>query len=230
MKKMVVIMIMVGTLFSGCVIVKMMDNNKMSSTGVPTVVIVAVESKTIRDQMKTLQKTFSGSVLITSKKFFAFGYAKKDVLRQIQNRGIVGPLVLIGYSGFGKVVREIDEDNSGLVVAVVTIGTALGKFRFVPEFFSDIALRPADSNSKTPLFVIGSFVENPPVDHWWVKDKKHSDGIVDIATVMDTGDREVAGKAIIEGDEHHQLLEDQRAMNQIKEWLEPYLKVKEKNN
>lgn len=139
---------------------------------------------------------------------------------------VEGPFILIGYSWSGQVVRLIDINNPGLVVAIVTIGTALGKLKWVPEFFSDIAFRPSDEHSKTPLFVVGSFVENPPVDHWWVGNKKRSDGIVDVASVMDTGNREIAGKAIFEGDAHHQLLEDPRALNQIKEWLKPYLMIR----
>lgn len=223
----IIVAIITTLLLLGCVTVKTVnDNNKTFSPGAPpTIIIVAGESETIRDQMKVLKNTFPGSELVISKEFFSFNSAEEDVLRQIRDRGILGPLVLIGYSGFGKVVREIDAKNPGLVVAIVTFGTALGKLRFIPEFISNIALRPDDAYSKTPLLVVGGFVKNDTDDHWWVADKNRSDGVVDIASVTDLGNRQ-AELAVFEGLEHYMLLEDPKVMNKIKIWLRPYLEPK----
>jgi pimeloyl-ACP methyl ester carboxylesterase len=224
-KTMLAIIFVAIALLMGCAMVTMKDNNRMLSKKNPTVVIIAGESETIRSQMKTLQNAFPDTVLVISKKFYPPNRAADEVLKQLQDKNIEGPIILIGYSWFGHVARMIDAENPNLVVAIVTIGTALGNFRFTPEFISDIFFRPHDNDSQTPLYVLGAVSKNVQADHWWIIDKKQSDGLVGIASVMDTGKRVVKEKAIFYDFEHCMLLEDSKSINQIKAWLNPWLKV-----
>lgn len=217
--------IVIALAITGCAGIKTINYETLPG-GSPTVVIVGVY-KAPPEQMKSLQDAFPGSVVIIPREYFPPSSFMEDVLAQLKEKSLKGPFIFIGYSWSGRGVRDIDAANPGLVKAVVTIGTVMGKLKFVPEFISDIAFRPDDDHSQTPLFVICGFKEDLVVERWWIKDKKRSDGLADVDSIMDTGRRAVAGRAVFDGNEHHQVLDDPRAIKQLQVWLEPYLN---KNN
>ena len=230
MKKILIAIVAIAaTLLAGCASINVAreDNNKIFSKENPTVVIITLDNGVALEQMKTLQDSLPGSVVIVCKKLFPPQRTFKEVMEQLKEKEINGSWILIGYSRLGYVARVIDIKNPGRVAAIVTIGTALGKFRFTPEFVSDIFFRPDDDCSQTPLFVVGGISKELHEKHWWIINNNQTDGLVDIDSVMDTGKRKIAGKAVFEGDQHHELLKDQKFIIQIQTWLKPWLKPEE---
>lgn len=179
-----------------------------------TVVIIG-GARSTPEQMEMLRSNFPGSVVIVPSKYYPLWLGADDVLKQIKDKGVKGKLVLIGHSWGGLLAREIDGEHPGLVKAVVTIATPCGNFRHTPDGFSDIALRPQDTNSTTPLYIIGAY--GRPSSKWWITTGE-SDGVVDISSVMATGERSIKGAAILEG-EHSELLKDIAVIGQIQAWL-----------
>ena len=190
------------------------ENITLSVPSGATIVIIGGANSTT-EQLELLRGNFPGSVVIVPDKFYPLWFGADTVLRQIQDKGVKGKLVLIGHSWGGLLAREIDGEHPDLVKAVVTIATPCGNFRYTPEGVSNAALRPQDGNSKTPLYIIGG--RKNAAQRWWMR-TDDSDGIVDISSVMATGERTVKGSAILEG-EHSELLRDPKVLGQIKQWL-----------
>jgi pimeloyl-ACP methyl ester carboxylesterase len=190
------------------------ENITLSQGSGPTIVIIGGANSTT-EQLELLRGNFSGSVVIVPDKYYPLWLGADTVLRQIKDNGVKGKLVLIGHSWGGLLAREIDGEHPNLVKAVVTIATPCGNFRYTPEGVSNVALRPQDGNSKTPLYIIGG--RKNVAQRWWMK-TDDSDGVVDISSVMATGERTVKGSAILEG-EHSELLQDLKVIGQIKQWL-----------
>ena len=190
------------------------ENVTQSRRSEPTIVIIGGANSTT-EQLELLRGNFPGSVVIVPDKFYPLWFGADTVLRQIKDKGVKGKLVLIGHSWGGLLAREIDGEHPNLVKAVITIATPCGSFRYTPEGVSNAALRPQDGNSKTPLFIIGG--RKNVAQRWWMK-TDDSDGVVDITSVMATGERTVNGSAILAG-EHSELLQDPKVIGQIKQWL-----------
>lgn len=180
----------------------------------PTIVIIGGAYST-RTQMEMLRGHFPGSIVIVPEKYFPLWLGADAVLKQIKNKGVQGNLILIGHSWGGLIAREIDGEHPGLVKAVVTIATPAGNFRLTPNAVSDFALRPTDSDSTTPLYIIGGY--KSPVKRWWMLTDE-SDGVVDISSLMATGKRSVKASAIFKR-EHVELLQDINVADQVKTWI-----------
>lgn len=194
-----------------------------------TVIIGGVNSDP--SYIKALQSAFPESVLVIPKKYFPLSEGAEDMFRQIRGMGINGPIRVIAHSISGLLARQIDAMNPGLVKEIVTIGTPhFGSFKWMPQFVSDNFLRPGDERSKTPLYVIGGFVQDEeirPVELFSIRRgliNTISDGTVDLPAVMDLGKREVKAFAVFPI-EHTELVSDREVIKQIKIWLEPEIKV-----
>lgn len=192
------------------------EKNSASGEERHTVVIIGGKHST-PGQMSLLSNSFPGSVVIVPEASFPLWFAADSVLEQLKKKGVQGELVLIGHSWGGLIAREIDGGHPGLVRAVITIATPNGNFRLIPDIVSDFAFRPGDGNSTTPLFIIGGYSKACAEKKWWMTTEK-SDGVVDIASIMATGPRNVAAATIFEG-EHTELLRDAKVLGQIKTWF-----------
>jgi pimeloyl-ACP methyl ester carboxylesterase len=207
------ISIIVFILVPGCAGTKPGTTTAKRDNGYTVVIIGGARSTP--EQMEVLRSSFPESVVIVPSKYYPLWLGADAVLKQIKDKGGKGKLVLIGHSWGGLLAREIDGEHPGLVKAVVTIATPCGNFRYTPDGFSDVAFRPQDRNSTTPLYIIGGY--GKVGTKWWMKTSE-SDGVVDISSVMATGGRSIKGSAIVEG-EHSELLQDVNVIGQIKTWL-----------
>jgi pimeloyl-ACP methyl ester carboxylesterase len=200
---------------SGCSFIKSADETTPSKNDYTIVIIGGLKSK--QEQMILLRSSLPGSIVIVPEKCIPLWLAADTVLRQIKEKGVKGKLVLIGYSWGGLIAREIDGEHPGLVKAVVTIATPSGNFGRVPNVIADFTVRPQDSNSTTPLFLIGGYVNIAAQKRWWMETGE-SDGVVDVSSILATGKRAVTASVFIEG-EHGELLQSTKVADQIKTWL-----------
>jgi hypothetical protein len=200
---------------SGCFFIKSAGETKLLEND-HTIVIVG-GLKSTQEQMNLLWSRFPGSVVVVPEKCIPLWLAADTVLAQIKEKGVKGKLVFIGYSWGGLIAREIDGEHPGLVKAVVTIATPSGNFGRVPNVIADFTVRPQDSNSTTPLFIIGGYVSAGVQKRWWMKTGE-SDGVVDVSSILATGKRSVRASVFIEG-EHGELLQSAKIAGQIKTWL-----------
>lgn len=198
--------------------------------GAPVTIIIG-SANTDQSYLKVLKDAFPESVVIIPKKWFPFKEGAEDILRQIKEKGINGPVIAITHSISGLLIRQADIMNPGLVKSIVTIGTPhFGSYKLMPEFVSNTFFRPDDEKSKTPLCIIGGFVKDKDVapkkmfSRRWHLINTISDGAVDLPAVMDLGKREVKAFAVFP-DEHTELVSDPKVISQVKAWLEPKTKV-----
>jgi len=206
--------ICVVVFLAGCASVKLTNTTTVNDSDY-TVVIIGGSNST-PTQLELLHRSFPGSVVIVPEIYYPLWLGSDAVLRKIKEKGVTGRLVLIGYSWGGLIAREIDGEHPNLAKAIVTIATPCGNFKYTPEGLSDIVIRPQDSSSRTPLYIIGAYRDDA-VKRWWMTTEK-SDGVVDIASVMATGERAVRGFTILYG-EHSELLQDTNVIAQIQKWL-----------
>ncbi len=201
-------------LLAGCASANLKNTTALNDSGY-TVVIIGGSNST-PTQLELLHKNFPGSVVIIPEIYYPLWLGSDAVLRKLREKGITGKLVLIGHSWGGLIAREIDGEHPNLAKAVVTIATPCGNFRYTPDALSGMVIRPQDSNSRTPLYIIGAYREDA-AKRWWMTTEK-SDGVVDIASVMAMGERAVNGSTVLEK-EHNELLQDAGVIMQIKKWL-----------
>ncbi|MCR4306582.1 MAG: hypothetical protein NUV42_01300, partial [Candidatus Yonathbacteria bacterium] len=109
---------------------------------------------------------------------------------------------------------QLDADNPGLVKSVITIGSPSGGYRFMPAGY----LMPKDSESRTPLYVIGGYDSRLPKRWFMNGTSKENDGIVSLESVFTIG-RPAMAKVAFSGFDHFGLMESPEVTEQIREWI-----------
>jgi pimeloyl-ACP methyl ester carboxylesterase len=151
------------------------------------------------EELEYLQKNISGSIAIMPSRYWPLKESAADVLQQLKEKGMKGPLILIGHSWGGLIAREIDAENPGLVKKIVTIGTPNAGFWFAPWFVYKVG----DQKSQTPLWLIAGV----------------ADEVVNLGSALNVGPRQVNDLAVFPLG-HVELLRSEEVVQQIKIWLD----------
>ena len=212
------IVVIALSLLVGCAVRTPRVDNLVLSNSAPAIVIIAGVNPEV-GWMEGMKDAFPGSILIVPEKYYFLRSAADVVLEQIRRAGARGRLILVGHSWGGLLAREIDARNPGVVATIVTIATPLD-IRWMPNGFGD-PFHPDDVESETPLYVVAG-IKTGAEKRWWMRSDQ-SDGVVDVVTATDLGDRKVKSFAVFRGDnaEHSAIVENPAVISQIQAWLNP---------
>ncbi|MEK7556092.1 MAG: alpha/beta hydrolase [Patescibacteria group bacterium] len=184
-------------------------------TNAAEVILVGGSMDAPPDLVVKAEKTL-GATFVELRKLWPLSRAAKDVVQQLKEKGInmENGIVLVGYSWGGLVARQLDVDNPGLVKSVITIGSASGGYRFMPAGY----FMPKDSESRTPLYVIGGYDSRIPKKWFMNGTSEENDGIVSLESVFMIG-RSAMAKVTFSGFDHFGLMKSQEVTEQISEWI-----------
>lgn len=183
------------------------------ATAIPQTVLIGGIIGSHPDVVTKAEKAFGGT-FVELGKHWPLSNAAASVLQQLKEKNVdmSNGIVLVGYSWGGLVARQLDADNPGLVKAVITIGSVPGGYRFMPEGL----LMPDDSDSHTPLYVIGGY--DSRIHKKWFMRGDLNDGIASLESVLTVG-RPATDIAVFSGFGHLELMESLEVTNQIREWI-----------
>ncbi len=158
-------------------------------------------------------------IVIVPRRLWTFADAATDTWQQIQNQllengaAIDEELIIVGHSWGGLIARRIAADHPESVIAVVTIVSPNGGYRFCPRWI----FNPWDKESNVPLYVVAAYKEELG-ERWFFRGP--NDGVVDVVSMLDVG-RKATGSVVLAGLDHMEVLQSKIVADIINHWIEP---------